>query len=153
MKLSQKIATVKSSKFKWGEKGYGQGAVNMLPYLLYFLIGGVLVASVVYLATRGNTVVAALVANLPILFLVSAALIYRDGGTANTVAYAKSMLTMLPVFIFYVVLTMWLLPRLGMPRALLPGLPIYLMPLVVKRVTRRRASKEEVTPSQLGSSQ
>ena len=60
----------------------------MLQYLGYFILGGVVVASVAYLGGRGNVFLAAFVANLPILFLMNVFLMYRVGGVDSSLTYA-----------------------------------------------------------------
>lgn len=115
----------------------------MLQYLLYFLLGGAVVASVAYLGNRGNAVLSAFVVSLPTLFLLSVFLMYRVRGIDGSLTYAKDVILMLPVFILYVALTTWLLPRVGMPKALVLGLPIYLIPLVVRTIVRHKISKKK----------
>ncbi|MBA7482287.1 hypothetical protein ES707_17773 [subsurface metagenome] len=114
----------------------------MLQYLLYFVIGGAVVASVAYLGSRGNTFLAAFVANLPVLFLLNVFLMYRVSGVDGSLTYAKCVILLLPIFACYAALTVWLLPHLGMTKALLPGLPLYLMPIVVRKIVNHRASKK-----------
>ena len=113
----------------------------MLQYMLYFLIGGAVVTTVAYLGSRGNAFLASILASLPILFLLNVFLIYKAGGVDGSLNYAKGVIVMLPVFACYVALTVWLLPHWGMPRALLPGLPLYLMPVIAQRIRRRRYAR------------
>jgi uncharacterized membrane protein (GlpM family) len=115
----------------------------MLQYLIYFLVGGTVVALVAYIANRGDSILAALVASLPILFLINVLLTYRNGGVDASIIYAKGSLLFLPAFICYAALTIWLLPYLGMPKSLLPGLPVYLLPMMIRRVVRHKASKSK----------
>jgi len=112
-----------------------------MQYIVYFILGGSLVVTIAYLGGRGNTFLAAFVANIPFLFLLNVFLMYRIGGVDGSLSYAKGMLIFLPAFALYVVLTIWLLPYLGMPRSLLPGIPIYLIPFAAKRMLRHRYSK------------
>jgi len=121
----------------------------MLQYLIYFLLGGVVVASAAYLGGRGNVLMAAFVANLPILFLTNIFLMYRVGGVDSSLTYAKGVILMLPVFACYALLTVWLLPHLGMPKALLPGLPLYLIPVALRRLVRHRIVKKRAVPSEI----
>lgn len=113
----------------------------MLQYVIYFLAGGTVVALVAYIGSRGNGFLAALVASVPVLFLLNVLLIYRIGGVVSSVTYVKGSLLFLPAFACYAALTVWLLPHLGMPRALLLGLPIYLLPLMIRKVVRPGVSK------------
>jgi hypothetical protein len=119
----------------------------MLQYLIYFLIGGTVVAAVAYLGSRGDSALAAFVASLPVLFLLNVFVMYRVGGINGSLTYAKGVVLMLPVFVFYAALTIWLLPRLGMPKALVLGLPIYLIPVAAIRMRRHKSSRAKAIPS------
>jgi len=113
----------------------------MLQYFIYFLIGGTVVALVAYVGSRGNGILAACVASLPILFLLNVLLMYRNEGVATSLEYVKGSLLFLPAFACYATLTIWLLPRLGMPEALLLGFPIYLLPMMIRKVVRSKVSR------------
>ena len=125
----------------------------MWHYVLYFLIGGTVVTVVAYIGSRGNGMLAAFVASLPVLFLLNVLLMYRNGGVGTSIAYTKGSLLFLPAFACYAALTIWLLPHLGMPKALVPGLPIYALPLLVKKkITQPRILKKETLPAQISES-
>lgn len=122
----------------------------MWHYLLYFLIGGTVVTAVAYIGGRGNGVLAAFVASLPVLFLLNVLLMYRNGGIAASITYTKGSLLFLPAFACYAALTVWLLPHLGMPKALVLGLPIYAVPIIVaKKIIRPKMLKAETKSKQL----
>lgn len=113
----------------------------MWHYLFYFLIGGTVVTVVAYIGGRGNGILAAFVASLPVLFLLNVLLMYRNGGVAASITYTKGSLLFLPAFASYAFLTIWLLPHLGMPKALLLGLPIYAVPIIVMKKIRPKTLK------------
>lgn len=122
----------------------------MLHYLLYFLVGGTVVTLVAYIGSRGNGTLAAFVASLPVLFLLNVIAMYRNGGVGAGITYAKGALLFLPGFACYALLTIWLMPHLGIPKALLPGLPIYAIPIIVtKRIIRPKMLKAESESKQL----
>ncbi len=110
-------------------------------YVIYFITGGALVTLVTYLAGRGNPVLAALVGSIPVMFLLNIYSVYQAGGVSSSVAYSKSVLLLLPVFILFVVLTIWLLPQVEMPKALLPGMAVYLALAVISQVKKGRMPK------------
>lgn len=113
----------------------------MWQYFVYFLVGGTVVTMVAYIGSRFNGFLAALVASLPILFLLNVLLMYRNGGVTTSLDYVRGSLLFVPAFVCYAMLTVWLLPRLAMPWALLPGLPIYLLPvIVIRKVLRSKVS-------------
>ena len=115
----------------------------MLQYFIYFLIGGTVVTVVAYIGSRSNGFLAALVASLPILFLLNVLLMYRNGGVTTSLDYVRGSLLFAPAFVCYATLTVWLLPRLGMPEALLPGLPIYLLPMMIRKVVRSKFQRQK----------
>jgi len=91
---------------------------------------------VAYLASRGNPLLAILVANVLVLFLLNIFLVYRAGGVSGSLTYAKGTLLLLPVFILFVIVTILLLPKQGMPKALLLGMPLYLVPVIISHVKK-----------------
>jgi len=113
----------------------------MLQYIIYFLIGGSVVTAVAYVGSRGNGILAAVIASLPILFSLNVFLICRNGGIPTTLAYVKGSLSFVPAFVCYAALTVWLLPHLGVVKALLAGLPVYLLPVMIRRVLRPEVLK------------
>jgi hypothetical protein len=120
----------------------------MWHYLLYFLIGGTVVTVVAYIGSRGNGMLAAFVASLPMLFLLNVLLMYRNGGLAAGITYAKGALLFLPAFACYALLTIWLLPHLGMPKALVLGLPIYTVPIIMMKKIRPKILKAKASSKQ-----
>ena len=121
----------------------------MLQYFVYFLIGGTVVASVAYVGSHSNGMLAAFVASLPVLFLLNILLMYQIGGVAHSLDYVRGSLLFVPAFVCYATLTVWLLPRLGMPEALLPGLPIYLLPMMIRKVVHLKVPKTKALPTEI----
>lgn len=121
-------------------KGFQQ---TMWQYLIYFLIGGTLVAAVAYIGTHSNGILAALVSSLPALFILNVVSIYRNAGVVTSVEYVNGVLLFVPSFVCYAALTAWLLPHLKMPLVLLPGIPIYLLPVLIRRTISSRPYKTE----------
>jgi hypothetical protein len=109
----------------------------MWQYLAYFVIGSTVVATVAYVGTHYGGLAAAFVASLPIVFLVSLTLLYRNGGVNVSLQHIKGSLLFLPVFALYAALTARLLPRLGTLAGMVPGLALYIVPLVALREARQ----------------
>jgi len=120
----------------------------MWHYLFYFLIGGTVVTVVAYIGSRGNGMLAAFVASLPMLFLLNVLLMYRNGGVDASITYTKGALLFLPAFACYAALTIWLLPHLGMPKALVPGLLIYTVPIIMIKKIRPKMLKAKARSKQ-----
>ena len=79
----------------------------MLQYVIYFIAGGALTALVAYFARRGNPFLAALVGSIPVMFLLNVHLVYRATGASSSLAYSKGVLSMVPAFVIFVMVTMW----------------------------------------------
>ncbi|MDD3264615.1 MAG: hypothetical protein PHH02_01680 [Dehalococcoidales bacterium] len=116
----------------------------MLQCLLSFLVGGGLLAFVTFIAQKGNATLTILVANIPVMFLLNVLMTYRIGGVDGSLNYAKGALMYLPFYIIFVMITMWLIPRLGMPGALLPGIPVFIIPVMIKRWRARINMRERL---------
>jgi uncharacterized membrane protein (GlpM family) len=115
---------------------------NMWQYILYFLIGGSIVALVAYLANQGNQLLTILVGNLPVFFLLNLILVYRNGGTTSSITYAKGALISLPFFIVFVLITLLILPRINTPMAILPAMLVYIIPPLVYYRRKQRVFQE-----------
>ncbi len=116
----------------------------MLSYVLYFLIGGTVVTTVAYVGAHADGMTAAFVASLPVLFIINVVLLYHTGGVTAGVSYARGALICAPVFVACVGLTMWLLPRLEMPWALLAGVFVYGIPVLIRHGGGRKAIPQTV---------
>jgi len=97
-----------------------------LKYLFYFLIGGTVVSVVTYYASHSRTLVAAFIANLPVMTLITFLMIYREAGEAAVVPYAKGLLIMLVPWLLYILTVVFMTPLMGVVVSLLTGLTFYL---------------------------
>ena len=99
----------------------------MDPKLLiaYFVIGGLVVSVITYFGSQGKSELAAFIAFLPATSVITLCTIYFAGGTGAVVSYAKSMLILLPAWLFYVIGVIFLLPRLGLAGSLLVSVAVY----------------------------
>lgn len=100
----------------------------MDPKLLvaYFVIGGLVVSVVTYFGSQGKSEFAAFIAFLPSISVITLCTIYFASGTGAAVSYAKSMLILLPAWLFYVLGVIFLLPRLGLAWSLIVSVAAYL---------------------------
>ena len=104
------------------------GTINAmgLKYLFYFLVGGTVVSVVTYYASHARTLLAAFLANLPLMTLITFLMIYREAGEAAVVPYAKGLLIMLVPWLLYIFTVVFMTPRIGVAPSLLAGLSFYL---------------------------
>jgi len=126
----------------------------MWPYALYFVVGGTVVTAVAYVGKHGDGMSAAFVASLPVLFIINVFLLYQNGGVSAGISYARGALIYLPMFVGCVLLTMVLLPRIGMPLSMLAGVSIYALPAAIRPfVVRRRMRRQQLPLADIARSQ
>lgn len=97
--------------------------IKMLP--VYFVIGGVIVSAVTYFGSQAKSLLAAFIAFLPAISVVTLCSIYFASGTQAAVSYAKGMLMLLPPWVLYVIAVIFLLPRIGLAGSLIVGVATY----------------------------
>ena len=108
--------------------------IKMLP--IYFVIGGVIVAAVTYFGSHAKGQLAAFIAFLPTISVITLCTIYSAAGTERAVSYAKSMLVLLPPWVLYIIGIIFLLPRIGLVGSLAVSIAAYLgTALLVMRLT------------------
>jgi hypothetical protein len=108
--------------------------IKMLP--IYFVIGGVVVSAATYFGSHAKSLLAAFIAFLPAISVVTLCSIYFASGTGAAVSYARSMLLLLPPWVLYVVAVMFLLPRIGLAGSLIVGIVTYLgIAFLIMRLT------------------
>lgn len=93
-----------------------------MKYLLYFIIGGTIVSLVTYLASRGQGLFAAFIANLPVITVTTFITVYLTAGSQAVINYAKGLLLMLFPWLFYIICVILLTSKIGFPLALFIGL-------------------------------
>lgn len=100
--------------------------MNIKVLLLYFLLGGTIVAIVSYFGSQGKGLLAAFIANLPTITIITLCSIYLSSGASAGVSYFKGMLILLPAWLLYAIAIIFLLPRLGLVPSLAIALASYL---------------------------
>ena len=98
----------------------------MLEYLGYFLIGGLIVSLTTYVGAKGEGFLAAFVIQFPSLTVLSFLLMYRAGGKAPVIDYAKSLVYTIPPWVLYVLTVVFLCDRIGIWWALVLGVGLYM---------------------------
>ena len=97
-----------------------------IKYLLYFLIGGVVVSIVTYFASQARGLLAAFVANLPVITLVTFLTVYFESGQKAVISYAQGLIIMLFPWMAYIFTIIFLTPRIGFISSLVIGICLYL---------------------------
>jgi uncharacterized membrane protein (GlpM family) len=97
--------------------------IKMLP--VYFVIGGIVVSAATYFGSQAKGLLAAFIAFLPTISLITICSIYFASGTQAVVSYARGMLMLLPPWALYVTAVIFLLPRIGLAGSLIVGVATY----------------------------
>ncbi len=99
---------------------------GLMKYIFYFIVGGLVVSSTAYYGSTGRGFIAALISMFPSMTVLTFSLIYRAGGQASVVDYAKNLVYGVPPWILYVFTVAWLCEHIGIWRSLTLGIVIYL---------------------------
>ncbi len=97
-----------------------------LKYVLYFLIGGTVISVVTYFASHARPLLAAFMANMPVITLVTFLTIYHEAGQKAIVPYAKGLIMMMLPWFAYIFSIIVLTPRLGFLPSLTTGFILYI---------------------------
>ncbi len=95
--------------------------------ILYFIVGGLIVAVTTYYGTRGQGLLAAFISLFPGLTIITFCAIYFQEGSPAVVSYARGMLILLPPWILYVLGIIFLLPRIGLVPTLISSVVTYVV--------------------------
>jgi uncharacterized membrane protein (GlpM family) len=97
----------------------------MLEYIGYFILGGIIVSLTTYVGAKGHGFFAAFISQFPSLTVLTFLLIYRVGGKAPVIDFAKSFIYTIPPWILYVVSVVFLCDRIGIWWSLAIGVGLY----------------------------
>lgn len=98
-----------------------------IKYFLYFLIGGLVVSVVTYFASQAKGLLAAFIANLPVITLITFLTIYFESGQKAVISYAEGLIIMLFPWLAYIFAVIFLTPRSGFIPSLIIGISLYLL--------------------------
>ena len=96
-------------------------------YIIYFLVGGTIVSVVTYLASHAKGLLAAFVANLPVITLITFLIIYFESGQKSVISYAQGLIIMLFPWLAYIFSIIFLTNRIGFITSLVIGVFLYLL--------------------------
>ena len=98
-----------------------------LKYFLYFLIGGIVVSVVTYFASHARGLLAAFLANLPVITMITFLTIYFESGEKEVVSYAEGLIIMLFPWLAYIFSIVFLTKKTGLISSLITGISLYLV--------------------------
>lgn len=108
-----------------------------MKYIVYFIIGGATVSAVTYLAGQARGLLAAFIANMPVITLITFLTIYYENGHQPVISYAQGLVIMLIPWLAYISSIIFLSPRAGLVPSLILGLFLYFLIAFVIIAMRR----------------
>jgi uncharacterized membrane protein (GlpM family) len=109
----------------------------MLNCILYFILGEVIVSLVAYIGSLGKGTLAALIATLPVMTILTFIFVYLESGIEATSSYAKNLLFFTPTWLAYVLTIMFTLERIGIWKSLILGsLAFFIIALTTLSILR-----------------
>ena len=94
-------------------------------FIVYFLVGGCIIAIVTYLGATGKGWLAAFIAMFPTITVLTFYTVYLEAGSEATVSYIKGLMMFIPAWIVYLFWMLGAIPRLGIGPAILSGIAVY----------------------------
>jgi uncharacterized membrane protein (GlpM family) len=98
-----------------------------IKYFFYFLTGGIVVSVVTFFASHAKGLLAAFLANLPVVTMITFLTIYFESGQKAVVSYAEGLIIMLFPWLAYIFSVVFLTRRTGFLPALIIGISLYLV--------------------------
>lgn len=86
-----------------------------------------MISVVTYFASHARPLLAAFLANMPVITLVTFLTIYHEGGQKIIVPYAKGLVMMMLPWLTYIFTIIFLTPRLGFLLSLTTGFTLYVI--------------------------
>ena len=95
-------------------------------YLVYFFLGGLVVALTTFLAAHGRGWLAGFIAMFPIITVFTFYTVYLEAGIGATVSYVKAIMIFIPAWVCYLLCVLGSIPRFGIGPALVFGVAVYI---------------------------
>jgi hypothetical protein len=99
---------------------------DLVKYVVYFFLGGSIVALSTYLGSQGRSFLAAFASTFPAITGATFVLLYMNGGNEPIVGYARHLLWFVPPWLVYVTAMIVAVPRLGFWPAMTLSLTLYM---------------------------
>ena len=102
-----------------------------LKYLIYFILGGLIVILTTYFGSERKGLIAAFFALFPFILAFTQFTIYSTGGLDAVASYVRGLLLVVPILILYLICILYLLPRYGFWVSLASGTIIYIIVAII----------------------
>jgi uncharacterized membrane protein (GlpM family) len=100
---------------------------EIIKYLVYFILGGFIVAVATYFGSEKQGLLAAFFAMFPFVTAFTLFTVYSAAGLNAVSSYIIGLLILTPVWILYLICILYLLPKYGFGISIAVGIIIYLV--------------------------
>lgn len=101
--------------------------VEIVKYLIYFILGGFIVTVATYFGSERQGLIAAFFAMFPFVTAFTLFTIYSAAGLDAVSSYVRGLLLLTPVWILYLICVLFLLPKYDFWVSIVVGVVIYLI--------------------------
>ncbi|MGB9978451.1 DUF3147 domain-containing protein [Methanobacterium sp.] len=98
---------------------------EIIKYLIYFILGGFIVAIATYFGSEKQGLLAAFFAMFPFVTAFTLFTVYSAAGLDAVSSYIIGLLILTPVWILYLICILYLLPKYGFWISIAAGVIIY----------------------------
>ncbi len=108
-------------------------------FAVYFVIGGAVLSLSVYFGAQGKGFLAAVITNFPSVTLLTFILLWNSGGLDTLLPYAKGLFMVIPPWVAYALLVIFLTPKAGPLAGIGAGLTAYVtLAIVIQKLFLNR---------------
>lgn len=98
-----------------------------LKYLIYFILGGLIVTLATYFGSEKKGLIAAFFAMFPFVTAFTIFTIYSAVGSEAVAYYVKGLLLLTPAWILYLIIVLYLIPKYNFGLSLAAGVVVYMI--------------------------
>jgi uncharacterized membrane protein (GlpM family) len=98
-----------------------------LKYLIYFILGGLVVTLATYFGSEKKGLLAAFFAMFPFVTAFTIYTIYSAAGSEAVIYYIKGLLILTPAWVIYLIIVLYLAPKYDFWISLAIGVIIYMI--------------------------
>ncbi len=100
---------------------------DALKYLIYFILGGLIVTLATYFGSEKKGLIAAFFAMFPFVTAFTIFTIYSAAGSQAVANYVRGLILLTPAWILYLVIIIYLIPKYNFWISLALGVIVYLI--------------------------
>lgn len=100
---------------------------DALRYLIYFILGGLVVTIATYFGSEKKGLIAAFFAMFPFVNAVTVYTIYSTADSQAVASYARGLILLTPAWVIYLLIIWYLIPKYNLWISLTIGVIVYML--------------------------